>query len=78
MRLSELTGKEIVNISEGMRLSFIDECELVFDEKSGRIHSMLLPPKSSFTSFFNTGKAIVVHWRDIKKFGEEIIIVDIK
>lgn len=78
MRLSELAGKEIVNINEGMRLSYIDDCELVFDEKSGRIHSLLLPPKNSFAAFFNANKAIIVHWQDIKKFGEEIIIVDMK
>lgn len=78
MRISELSGKEIVNISDGMRLSFIDDCDFVFDEKTGRIHSLLLPPKSSFPSFFNTGKSVMIHWRDIKKFGEEIIIVDMK
>lgn len=78
MRLSELNGKEIINISDGMRLSFIHECEMVFDERDGRIHSLLLPPKNSFGTFFNANKAVVVQWKNIKKIGEEIIIVDMK
>lgn len=78
MRLSELAGKEIVNISDGMRLGVVDHCELAFDEKSGRIHSLLLPPRSAFAGFFQSNKAAAVFWKDIRKVGEEIIIVDVK
>lgn len=78
MRLSELVGKEIINICDGMRITFIHECELAFNEKEGRIHSLLLPPKSSFGTFFNPNKTVVIPWHEIKKIGEEIIIVDMK
>ena len=78
MRLNELTGKEIVNIGDGMRLGVIDRCELAFDEKTGRIHSLLLPPRSAFTGFFQSSKAVAVFWKDVRKIGEEVIIVDVK
>lgn len=76
--MSKLAGKEIINISDGMRLSVIEECEFAFDEKNGKINSLLLPPQSSLIRFFNTNKPIVIHWRDIRKIGDEIVIVDIK
>lgn len=78
MRLSELAGKEIINMSDGLRVAFVNECELAFHEKEGRIHSLLLPPKSSFGTFFNANKPIVVPWNEIKKIGEELIIVEMK
>lgn len=76
MRLSELGGKEIINIADGMRINFVNECDIVFDDRSGKIHSLLLPPKSSFGTFFNPNKAVVIPWKNIKKIGEEIIIVE--
>lgn len=78
MRLSELIGKEIINVSDGLRLSFVRECDLVFDERDGRLHSILLPPKNSFGTFFNANKGISVPWKNIKKIGEELIIVDMR
>ncbi|WP_110953118.1 YlmC/YmxH family sporulation protein [Anaerosinus massiliensis] len=76
MRISELYGKEIINMNDGVKLNIVDECELLFDEKSGKISSILLPAKHSLFPFLSESKAHMIPWRAIKKIGNEIIIID--
>lgn len=77
MRLSHLSGKEVINLSDGSRLGIIDECELTFDSKSGRINTILLPNKNGLMSFFSENRTISIPWQAIKRIGDEVIIVDL-
>jgi len=47
MRLSELGGKEIVNLYNGERLGVINNTDLVIDEKTGEILYLIIPKKES-------------------------------
>lgn len=42
MRLSYLTGKEVINMGDGSRLGVIDECDLIID-RSGQILPLYKP-----------------------------------
>ena len=77
MRLSHLAGKEVINLSDGSRLGVIDECELTFDSKSGRINTILVPNKNGLMSFFSENRMITIPWQAIKRIGDEVIIVDL-
>ena len=77
MRLSHLSGKEVINLSDGSRLGIIDECELTFDSKSGRINTILLPNKNGLMSYFSENRTIAIPWQAIKRIGDEVIIVDL-
>jgi YlmC/YmxH family sporulation protein len=77
MRLSELSGKEVINIGDGGRLGIIDECELAFEIRSGKIHSLILPNKNGFLKIFNDHKTSSIPWGAIKRVGDEVIIVDL-
>jgi YlmC/YmxH family sporulation protein len=77
MRLSSLTGKEVINLGDGARLGTIDECELTFDYKSGRIQTIVLPRRGNLFNFFSNSQAVTIPWQAIKRIGDEIIIVDI-
>nr|WP_092067767.1 YlmC/YmxH family sporulation protein [Dendrosporobacter quercicolus]NSL46764.1 YlmC/YmxH family sporulation protein [Dendrosporobacter quercicolus DSM 1736]SDL63187.1 sporulation protein, YlmC/YmxH family [Dendrosporobacter quercicolus] len=77
MRLSELTGKEVINIGDGGRLGIIDDCDLSFDAKSGRINSLMLPNRSGFFNLFSDHKTSAIPWPAIKRIGDEVIIVDL-
>jgi len=77
MRLSHLSGKEVINLSDGSRLGIIDECELTFDSKSGRINTILVPNKNGIMSFFSENRTITIPWQTIKRIGDEVIIVDL-
>lgn len=77
MRLSELSGKEVINIGDGGRLGIIDECDLSFDAKSGKIHTLILPNRSGFFNFFSDHKTSAIPWSSVKRIGDEVIIVDL-
>lgn len=77
MRLSELTGKEVINIGDGARLGLVDECDLVFDCRTGRISAMLLPRRNWLTALWGDARVSTIPWRTIRRIGEEVIIVDL-
>ena len=77
MRLSDLTGKEVINLADGTCLGVIGECELTFDATTGRIEALKLPPRNTILSLFTAGTTSTVPWQTIRKIGEEVIIVDL-
>lgn len=77
MRLSDLTGKEVINLSDGARLGFIEECELLFDGRSGRINALLLPKRGVLSLILGSDRSTTVPWQSIRRIGDEVIIVDL-
>ena len=43
MRYSELSGKEIVCIDEGIRLGVVDRTDLIIDLRTGEVQSIVIP-----------------------------------
>ena len=43
MRYSELAGKEIICIDEGIRLGAIDHTDLIIDLRTGEVQSIIIP-----------------------------------
>jgi len=78
LRLSELGGKEIINISNGARLGIVGESDLVFDENTGQVRSIVLPRRSGLISFWAGKQYLVIPWEAIKKIGREVIIVELR
>lgn len=77
MRLSDLTGKEVINLGDGARLGVIDECELTFDAKTGRIDSLMIPNRSGIFRIFSDNRSSTIPWQAIKRIGDDVIIVDL-
>lgn len=78
LRLSELIGKEIINISDGARLGVVGDSDLVVDVHTGKIDSIILPNKGNFLSFWGADRQhLVIPWPSIKKIGSEVIIVEL-
>jgi len=77
MRLSDLTGKEVINLGDGGRLGYIDECDLVFEGHTGRISALIVPKRGWLSAFLGDGKTTSIPWHNIKRIGEEVIIVDL-
>ena len=48
MNLSELAGKEIVNLVTGERLGVIGECDIIIDESTGKILALSIPRERGF------------------------------
>lgn len=76
IRLSELIGKDIVNIQTGSRLGTASDSDLVVNAETGVIHSIILPSKGGFLSFWDRSN-LTIPWDAVKKIGSEVIIVEL-
>ncbi|MHB8172037.1 MAG: YlmC/YmxH family sporulation protein [Thermincolia bacterium] len=78
MRISELVGKEIVNIVDGARLGVVGDSDVIIDLETGCIESIILPNRGNVLSFWATNRQhLIIPWQAIKKIGSEIIIVEL-
>ncbi|WP_407272198.1 YlmC/YmxH family sporulation protein [Radiobacillus sp. PE A8.2] len=75
MRYKDLSGKEIVNVKKGARLGVLGQTDLELNEKTGQIESFLIPNYSWF-GLKKEGESIRIDWQDIKKIGEDMIIIE--
>ncbi|SHJ44671.1 YlmC/YmxH family sporulation protein [Tepidibacter formicigenes] len=76
MKLSSIAGKEIVNLTTGERLGIIAESDLIVDESTGKIISLVIPKDRSFFSFKRDNKVLEVPWKNVKKIGNDMIIIE--
>ncbi len=77
MLISELVGKEIVNLNDGAKLGAIGETDLVISPETGEVESLILPSRGGFGSFWGAERDyIIIPWLAVKKIGSEVIIVD--
>jgi len=75
VRLSELSGKEIVDVNRAERLGVLGQTDLEINEQTGQIHSLLIPT-TKWMGFRKEGSEIRVPWKYIKKIGNDMIIID--
>jgi len=76
MRLSQIGGKEIVNLNTGERLGIVAEADLVIDEATGNILKLLIPEERSQFSLFGERGFIEVPWENVRKIGNDMIIIE--
>jgi YlmC/YmxH family sporulation protein len=77
VRLSELSGKEIVDINKAERLGVLGQTDLEINVNNGQIEAMLIPTLKWF-GMKKQGGDIRVEWEQIKKVGQDMIIIDMK
>lgn len=75
MKLSELYSKEIINIDTGENLGIFGDCDLIIDEKTGEIISFVSGQSTGF-GFFKEQKKKEIMWKNIKKIGSDMIIIE--
>lgn len=75
MRFTKLRQKEVVNCLDGKRLGFI--CDLIVDECEGCICSIIVPGTAKFSFFFKGERDYIIPWCNIRKIGEDVILVEI-
>ncbi|HLR21422.1 MAG TPA: YlmC/YmxH family sporulation protein [Tissierellaceae bacterium] len=78
MRLSELGDKEIINLNNGERLGLLADADIIFDEHSGEIMSIVVPERRiSFRLLGIEDSGMEVPWSSIRKIGYDMIIVEL-
>ncbi len=81
MLLSELSGKEIVNLHDGAKLGLVSDSDIKINI-NGKIEALIISSRSGYSWFFGRnsdreGEYVVVPWKAIKKIGSEVIIVHV-
>lgn len=77
MRLSQLSGKEIIDLENGERMGMVGQADLVINENSGLIESMILP-STSFLGISKKREEIIIPWHAIRKVGPEMMIIELR
>lgn len=72
--LSELQTKEVVMMSNGKRLGFIEDLEI--DERLGTITALILIERAQGLSLFQKPTEKVVRWEQIITIGDDIILIN--
>ena len=73
-RIYDFRNKEVINISDGRRLGFIEDVDL--DIESGNISSVIIPVRGKILGVFGKDTEYIIPWESIKKIGHDIVLVD--
>jgi YlmC/YmxH family sporulation protein len=76
--LTELVGKEVVNIFNGARLGVIGESDLAIDADSGYVHAIILPRRSNIVNMWLERQELTIPWEAVRKIGSEVVIVELE
>lgn len=76
IKASDLTEKEVINITDGRSLGFIIDLDV--DLERGRINSIVLPDQEKVFGLFGKEQENEISWRNIRKIGEDVILVELK
>ncbi len=76
VKTSELRIKEVVNLRDGRRLGTISDLEL--DLSSGRVIALVLPASGRWLGLFGRDHDVVIPWGQIRKFGQDVILVEME
>ncbi len=74
-RLRELQKKEVINLADGKRLGFVYDAE--FDAQNGVLENLIVPCRNSVFRIFFKYEELVISFQQIKKIGDDIILVDL-
>ena len=75
MSTYDIRNKEVINIYDGRSLGFVEDVEL--NLQKGTIEALIIPAERGPFGFFSKGEDLVIRWRDIKRIGDDVILVDI-
>ena len=73
-RIAELQYKEVIDISDGTRYGFVEDVEL--DPDRGAIESIVVGGRARCFGLLGREPDQVLPWPSVKRFGEDIILVE--
>ncbi len=74
--INELRAKEVINVSDGARLGYISDVEIDLD--TGRLIAVVVPGTYRLMGLLGREDDMVITWENIKKIGDDVIIIDTK
>jgi YlmC/YmxH family sporulation protein len=77
LKNSELKMKDVIDINRGKKLGFIDDVDIELED--GKVKAFIIPTQQNIIlRFFSKKQDLIIGWDEIKKIGEDVILVDIK
>ena len=73
-RINDLRDKELISISDGCRFGYVGDVE--FDLETGQVKALVVPGRLRFFGLLGREPDYVFPWASIKRFGEDIILVE--
>lgn len=73
-RISDLRLREVINVTDGRRLGYIDDLEL--DVATGQVTAIILPARARFFRLFPRNDEVVIPWERIRRIGTDVILVE--
>lgn len=73
MRLSELQSKDIVALEDGKKIGNV--IDVLIDEK-GNLKALIIQQSKFLNNFFSSQGETEIKWEQIKKIGEDVILVN--
>lgn len=74
MKISDLQYKTIINVNDGKEIGKITDLEI---NNEGVIINYYATAKKSFFNIFSSNKETIFKTTDIKKIGEDVILVEL-
>ena len=74
MRLSDLQNKTIINLSDGKNIGNIIDLEI---NEDGSTVGLVVEKHRFILSSLTNKKELLIKWDQIKKIGEDVILVNI-
>ena len=76
VRLTQLQCKEVICVSDGMRLGYITDVQV--EVPGGEICAIVVPGPCRYLGLFGRSDDYVIPWNCICRIGPDIVLVDIK
>ncbi len=76
MRASDLSTRDVINVSDGRRLGHVVDLDI--DLQTGKILALVVPGESKLLGVFGRSDDFVVPWSNVKKIGEDVILVEVQ
>ncbi|AZO95102.1 YlmC/YmxH family sporulation protein [Iocasia frigidifontis] len=77
LKNSELKMKDVIDVKNGKKLGYIDDVDIELEQ--GRIRAFIIPSHNNkILSFFSKKQDLIINWNEIKKIGEDVILVELK
>jgi YlmC/YmxH family sporulation protein len=78
MRLSELVGREIVDMKNGEKIGQLGRADLCINIDTGKIEQVIFPVNRSLLSFGKQRQEYTLTWNSIRKIGQDLILVHLQ
>ena len=73
-RIAELRYKEVISVEDGSRYGYVGDLEIDLD--TGQVHALVIPGRRRFFGLLGREEDKVIPWASVRRFGEDIILVE--